>query len=55
MTFEQHYCFIDSPDLISRKMSLHHEDNNNNNMFRCSCGQQVDFGSDNADIQQQHN
>ena len=27
------------------------EDNNNKNMFRCRYGQQVDFDSDNADIQ----
>ena len=53
-TFEQRHCFLYSPDLITNLMRLSNEDNNNKNMFRRRYGQQVDFGSDNADIQQQH-
>ena len=51
-TFQQRHCFIDSPYLITNYTSLPDEDNNKNNMFHCRYGQQVDFSSDDADIQQ---
>ena len=55
MTFEHRHCFLYSPDIITNLLSLSNEDNNNKTMFPCRYGQQVDFDSDNADIQQQHN